>query len=78
MVVQPPVVTMLVVLSAWLIHTLLGPWPMLVRLPALVGALIVLGFSCMIWARILFTSRNTIDEAGHGSHGPSLVCYAFA
>lgn len=71
-VVQPPVVTMLVVLSAWLIHALLGPWPMLVRVPALGGGLVALGFSVMMWARILFTSRNTTLFVGRPSS--QLVC----
>ncbi len=66
-VVQPPVVTMLVVLSAWLIHALLGPWQTILRVPVLGGVLVVLGFSCMMWARILFTSRNTTLFVGRPS-----------
>ena len=71
-VVQPPVVTMLIVLSAWLVHALLGPWPTLVQLPVWGGVLVVLGFSCMMWARILFTSRNTTLFVGRPSS--QLVC----
>ncbi len=72
MVFQPPVVTMLVVLSAWLIHSLLGPWQTIVRVPVLGGALVALGFSFMMWARILFTSRNTTLFVGQLSS--QLVC----
>lgn len=71
-VVQPPVVTMLVVLSAWLIHELLGPWPTMLRVPVLGGVLVTLGFSCMMWARILFTSRDTTLFVGRPSS--QLVC----
>ena len=71
-VFQPPFVTMFIVLSAWLVHALLGPWTILVRLPVLGGALVVLGFSCMMWARILFTSRNTTLFVGRPSS--QLVC----
>jgi protein-S-isoprenylcysteine O-methyltransferase Ste14 len=66
-VVQPPVVTMLVVLSAWLIHALLDPWQTILRVPVLGGVLVVLGFSCMMWARILFTSRHTTLFVGRPS-----------
>lgn len=72
MVVQPPVVTMLVVLSAWLTHSLLGPWQTIVRVPVLGGALVALGVSCMMWARILFTSRSTTLFVGKPSS--HLVC----
>lgn len=72
LVFQPPVVTMLVVLSAWLIHSLLGPWQTTVRVPVLGGALVALGFSFMMWARILFTSRNTTLFVGRPSS--QLVC----
>lgn len=71
-VVQPPVVTLLIVLSAWLIHSLLGPWQTIVRAPVLGGVLVVLGFSFMLWARILFTSRNTTLFVGKLSS--QLVC----
>ncbi len=70
--VQPPVVTLLVVLSAWLVHALLGPWQTILRVPVLGGVLVVLGFSCMMWARILFTSRNTTLFVGRPSS--QLVC----
>ncbi len=71
-IVQPPVITMLIVLSAWLMHALLGPWAILVRVPMLGGILVALGFSCMMWARILFTSRNTTLFVGRPSS--QLVC----
>lgn len=71
-VLQPPFVTMLVVLSAWLVHSLLGPWQTIGRVPVLGGALVALGFSCMMWARILFTSRNTTLFVGKLSS--QLVC----
>ena len=70
--VQPPFVTLLVVLSAWLVHALLGPWQTILRVPVLGGVLVVLGFSCMMWARILFTSRNTTLFVGRPSS--QLVC----
>lgn len=70
--VQPPVVTMLVVLSAWLIHALLGPWQSILRVPVLGGILVALGFSCMLWARILVTSRKTTLFVGQPSS--QLVC----
>lgn len=69
---QPPVMTLLVVLSAWLIHALLGPWPTIVRVPVLGGVLAALGFSFMMWARILFASRNTTLFVGRPSS--QLVC----
>ena len=71
-VFQPPFVTMLVVLSAWFIHSLLGPWPTIVRLPVLGGVLVALGFSFMMWARILFTSQNTTLFVGKPSS--QLIC----
>ena len=66
-VVQPPVVTMLVVLSAWLIHAVLGPWQIILHAPVLGGTLVALGFSVMLWARILFTSRKTTLFVGQES-----------
>lgn len=69
---QPPVVTMLVVLSAWLIHSLLGPWQTIVWAPVLGGMLVALGFSFMLWARLLFTSHNTTLFVGQPSS--QLVC----
>lgn len=71
-VVQPPVVTMLVVLSAWLIHAVLGPWQPIVSVPVLGGVLVAVGFSYMMWARILFTSRHTTLFVGRPSS--QLVC----
>ncbi|NOU12294.1 MAG: isoprenylcysteine carboxylmethyltransferase family protein [Nitrospira sp.] len=67
MIVQPPFVTLLVVLSAGLTHWLLGPWPTLVRVPVLGGVLIALGFAFMMWARFLFTSRQTTLFVGQPS-----------
>ena len=67
MVSQPPAVTMFVVLSAWLVHSLLGPWKTIVSVPVLGGALAILGFSFMIWARLIFTSRNTTLFVGKQS-----------
>ena len=69
-VVQPPFVTLLVVLSAGFTHWLLGPCPTIVRMPVLGGVLVVLGFSFMMWARILFTSRNTTLFVGRLSSQP--------
>jgi protein-S-isoprenylcysteine O-methyltransferase Ste14 len=71
-VLQPPIVTLLVVLSAWLTHSLLGPWQSIIHVPVLGGALVALGFSCMMWARILFTSRHTTLFVGRRSS--QLVC----
>ena len=71
-VFQPPFVTLLVVLSAGLMHWLLGPWPTLVRLPLLGGLLIALGFVFMMRARVLFTSRQTTLFVGRPSS--QLVC----
>jgi protein-S-isoprenylcysteine O-methyltransferase Ste14 len=71
-IVQPPVITMLIVLSAWLMHALLGPWQTILRVPVLGGVLIIVGFSCMMWARILFTARNTTLFVGRPSS--QLVC----
>ncbi|OQW61837.1 MAG: hypothetical protein A4S17_09150 [Proteobacteria bacterium HN_bin10] len=64
--------TLLVVLSAWLVHALLGPWQFIVSVPVLGGGLVVLGFSCMMGARILFRSRNTTLFVGKQSS--QLVC----
>lgn len=72
LVFQPPVMTLLVVLSAWLIHALLRPWQTIIRVPVLGGALVALGFSFMLWARMLFTSRNTTLFVGRPSS--QLVC----
>lgn len=72
MICQPPVVTLLVVLLAWLTHSLLGPWQTIVCAPVLGGALVALGFSFMMWARILFTSRHTTLFVGRQSL--QLVC----
>lgn len=72
MVVQPPIVTLLVVLSAWLTHSVFGPWQTILRAPVVGGVLVALGFSFMMWARILFTSRQTTLFVGRPS--TQLVC----
>ena len=41
-------------------------------MPLLGGMLVVAGFSCMMWARVLFTSRNTTLFVGRASS--ELVC----
>lgn len=69
---QPPVVTMLVVLSAWLIHSQFGPWQAIICAPVLGGTLVALGCSFMMWARLLFTSQNTTLFVGKQSS--QLVC----
>lgn len=71
-VVQPPIVTLLVVLSAWLTHSFFGPWQTILRAPVVGGVLVALGFSFMMWARILFTSRQTTLFVGRPS--TQLVC----
>lgn len=71
-VLQPPLVTALIILLAWLVHALLGPWEIIVRVPLLGGALLVLGFAFMLWARILFTSRRTTLFVGQPSS--QLIC----
>ena len=63
---------MLIAVVAWLIHFRLGPWQDILRMPLLGGALVVAGFSFMMWARILFTSRNTTLFVGQPSS--QLVC----
>ena len=70
--IQPPAVIMLVLLLAWFVHAVLGPWQSVVSVPLLGGGLVGLGFSCMMWARILFTSRNTTLFVGRPSS--LLVC----
>ncbi|MFO0699992.1 MAG: isoprenylcysteine carboxylmethyltransferase family protein [Nitrospira sp.] len=72
LVLQPPVVTLFVVLSVWCVHSMLGPWPTIVFLPVVGSGLVVLGFCCMMWARILFTSRHTTLFVGQQSS--QLVC----
>jgi protein-S-isoprenylcysteine O-methyltransferase Ste14 len=72
MVVQPPIVTLLVVLSAWLTHSFFGPWQTILRAPVVGGVLVALGFSFMMWARILFTPRQTTLFVGRPS--TQLVC----
>lgn len=63
---------MLITISAWLIHSRLGPWPTVLYMPILGGGLVVAGVAFMTWARILFTSRRTTLFVGKvSSH---LVC----
>lgn len=71
-VCQPPAVTMLVVVSAWLIHALFGPWPTILHMPVWGGVLVACGFSFMLWARIIFTTRHTTLFVGRPSS--QLVC----
>lgn len=71
-VLQPPFVTLLVSMSAWLTHSLLGPWQTVLRAPLLGGTLVAIGFSFMMWARIHFTSRKTTLFVGKPSS--HLVC----
>jgi len=71
-IVQPPFVSLLIVLSAGIRHWLLGPRPTLVRVPVQGGVLVSLGFAFMMWACILFTSRNTTLFVGRPSS--QLVC----
>lgn len=58
---------MLIVMSAWLTHSLLGPWHTILCMPILGGVLVVAGVSFMLWARILFTSRKTTLFVGQPS-----------
>lgn len=51
---------------------MLGPWQTIIRVPVFGGVLVALGFSIMMWARILFTSRNTTLFVGQSSS--ELVC----
>lgn len=72
LLLQPPFVAMLIAMAAWLIHSRVGPWPEVLCIPLLGGMLVVAGFSFMMWARILFTSRNTTLFVGQPSS--ELVC----
>ncbi|MBI5672212.1 MAG: isoprenylcysteine carboxylmethyltransferase family protein [Nitrospirae bacterium] len=63
---------MLIVIAAWLMDAFLGPWDTLLRAPVLGLVLVLLGFCFMLWARILFTSRNTTLFVGRPSS--QLVC----
>jgi protein-S-isoprenylcysteine O-methyltransferase Ste14 len=63
---------MLIMMSAWLTHSLLGPWHTILCMPILGRVLVVAGVSFMLWARILFTSRNTTLFVGQPSS--QLVC----
>lgn len=67
LVLQPPVITLLIVVAAWLFHSLLGPWEIILRTPILGLVLVALGFCFMLWARILFTSCKTTLFVGQSS-----------
>lgn len=69
---QPPFVTMLIVVLAFLLHFLLAPWQIVLRVPIFGALLFMLGFSLIMWARIHFTSRNTTLFVGRIS--AHLVC----
>ncbi|MFO0699556.1 MAG: isoprenylcysteine carboxylmethyltransferase family protein [Nitrospira sp.] len=66
-VLQPPFLTMLIVVTAWLMHSFLGPWEPMLRMPLLGPVLMVLGFLFMLWARTAFTSRQTTLFVGQRS-----------
>ncbi len=72
LVLQPPALTMLMVVTAWLIHAFLGPWEPILRMPTVGLLLMVLGFLFMLWARTAFTSRQTTLFVGQSSS--HLVC----
>ncbi len=72
LILQPPPVAMLLTMSAWLIHSQLGPWPEILCAPRLGGVLAIAGFAFMLWARILFTSQKTTLFVGTPSS--HLVC----
>lgn len=72
LVFQPPFVTLLIAISAWLVHSQLGPWQAALQIPALGSALIVIGVSFMMWARIHFMARKTTLFVGE--HSSCLVC----
>ncbi len=72
LVLQPPILTMLLVAAAWLIHVFWGPWETMLRMPFFGFVLMVLGFCFMMWARLQFTSRKTTLFVGRRSS--QLVC----
>jgi len=72
LILQPPCVAMLIVMSAWLVHSFFGPWPKVLCIPLVGGVLVGSGFAFMMWARILFTSQKTTLFVGQESS--QLVC----
>lgn len=72
LVLQPPFLTMLIVVGAGLIQFLLGPWDTLLRMPMVGLVLMALGFCVMLWARRHVTSRKTTLFVGRPSS--QLVC----
>jgi protein-S-isoprenylcysteine O-methyltransferase Ste14 len=72
LVLQPPFITMLLVVAAWLIHVFVGPWEIILRMPLVGLVLVALGFCFMMWARLTFTSRKTTLFVGQRSS--HLVC----
>ena len=72
LVFQPPFITMLMVVTAWLMHAFLGPWDTVLRMPLIGALLMLLGSGFMLWARFLFTSRKTTLFVGQRSS--QLVC----
>lgn len=72
LVFQPPFITMLMVVTAWLMHAFLGPWDTVLRMPRIGTLLMLLGSGFMLWARVLFTSRKTTLFVGQSS--TQLVC----
>ncbi len=66
-ILQPPFVAMLMTMSGWFAHSLLGPWQTILSMPTLGGVLVVAGVLFMLWARLLFTSRKTTLFVGRAS-----------
>lgn len=65
--IQPPVATLLIMVTASLIHGVLGPWSPWLRVPFLGASLVVGGVAFMVWARIQFTRRKTTLFVGETS-----------
>ncbi len=59
LVFQPPVITLLIVVTAGLLQFFLGPWDIVLRMPPVGLLLMALGFLLMLWARTVFTSRQS-------------------
>lgn len=72
LVLQPPVLTMLIVVGAGLLQFVLGPWDTLLRMPMVGLLLMALGFCVMLWARGRFTARKTTLFVG--TRSSQLVC----
>ena len=66
-ILHPPFVAMLMTMSGWFAHSLLGPWQTILSMPTIGGVLVIAGFSFMMWARLLFTSRKTTLFVGRAS-----------